>query len=235
MNPAVEAFCLALDVPDAQRAEAWVRQLHGHVGTFKIGLQLFCAEGPGVVARIRKAGARRIFLDLKLHDIPNTVASAVRALGELGVDLLTLHTAGGTEMMRAAVDAAGRTRLLGVTVLTSLDAAELAEVGDAVDVPTLVSRRAALAVRCGVGGLVCSAAEVGRLRGAFGATPYMVTPGVRLPEAALDDQRRVTTPRRARLEGADLLVVGRPVLSAADPLAMIEALQADWRGGENER
>ncbi len=233
MTSPADAFCLALDVPDVASAEAWVRRAHQRIGTFKVGLQLFCAEGPDVVRRLRAAGARCIFLDLKLHDIPNTVGSTVRALSHLGVDLLTIHTAGGTEMMRAALAESGPTRLLGVTVLTSLDAAALAEIGDASNPALQVDRRAAAAVQTGLTGLVCSAAEVARVRALVGPDVALVTPGIRLADAAGDDQKRVATPGRARREGATLLVVGRPVLAATDWAAALTRLEDDWRGGDD--
>jgi orotidine-5'-phosphate decarboxylase len=228
-----DAFCLALDVPDASLAEQWVRRAHERIGTFKIGLQLFCAEGPDVVARMRAAGARRVFLDLKLHDIPNTVGSAVRALSRIGVDLLTIHTSGGMEMMRAAVAEAGATRLLGVTVLTSLDTASLAEIGEVAGTDHHIEKRAEAAVRAGLAGLVCSAAEVATVRRIVGPDVALVTPGIRLSDAAGDDQKRVATPGRARRNGATLLVVGRPVLAAGDWEAALTRLQDDWRGGDD--
>lgn len=233
MTSPADAFCLALDVPDVASAEAWVRSAHLRIGTFKIGLQLFCAEGPDVVRRLRAAGAQRIFLDLKLHDIPNTVASAVRALSGLGVDLLTIHTAGGTEMMRAALAEAGTTRLLGVTVLTSLDAAALAEIGEAAEPALQVDRRALAAVRTGLTGLVCSAAEVARVRTLVGPDVTLVTPGIRLPDAAGDDQKRVASPGLARRDGATLLVIGRPILAATDWEAALTRIEDDWRGGDD--
>lgn len=233
MTSPADAFCLALDVPDASGAEAWVRRTHARIGTFKVGLQLFCAEGPEVVHRLRAAGARRLFLDLKLHDIPNTVGSAVRALSRLGVDLLTIHTAGGVEMMQAAVAEAGTTRLLGVTVLTSLDAAALVALGDATDPAEHVMHRATAAMRAGVHGLVCSAAEVGEVRRAVGPAAELVTPGIRLADAPGDDQKRVATPGRARREGASLLVIGRPVTGAPDWETALTRLEADWRGGDD--
>lgn len=233
MTSPADAFCLALDVPDVDSAETWVQRTCARIGTFKVGLQLFCAEGPEVVGRLRAAGASRIFLDLKLHDIPNTVASSVRALSRLGVELLTIHTAGGLEMMRAAAAEAGQTRLLGVTVLTSLDAAALAEMGDMAEPAEQVDRRAAAAVRAGLTGLVCSAAEVARVRGIVGPETILVTPGIRLADAAGDDQKRVATPARARRDGATLLVIGRPVLAATDWEAALTRLETDWRGGDD--
>lgn len=221
-------LCLALDVPTPEEAVAWVRRTRGWFGTYKIGLQLFCSAGRSVVSAVRDAGAERIFLDLKLHDIPNTVAGAVRALADLGVDELTIHTGGGQGMMAAAVAAAeGRLTLLGVTVLTSLDVGELAAVGAAGPPDALAERRARLAAEAGVGGLVCSAAEVARIRDAVGPAVRLVTPGIRPAGASAGDQRRVATPAAAIRDGADLLVIGRAVTAAVDPEAAAAAICAE--------
>lgn len=230
MNASSAAFCLALDVPDAATAAVWVARCAAQFSTFKIGLQLFCAEGPAVVDAVRKAGARRVFLDLKLHDIPNTVAAAVRSLRGLGVDELTIHTDGGREMMAAAQAEAGPVTLLGVTVLTSLDAAALTELGVPESPAEAVRRRAELAIASGLPGLVCAATDAADLRARLGAHVRLVTPGIRLPTGATGDQRRVATPGAARAAGSDLLVIGRPVLDAVDWSSAIEALHADWRG-----
>ncbi len=228
MKSPADHLCLALDVADARHAAEWVERTAAFVGTFKIGLQLFTAEGPAVVDRVRRAGARRIFLDLKLHDIPNTVAGAVRAAASLGVDELTLHVSGGRSMLEAASAAAGDMVLLGVTVLTSLDAASLAETGEGMGSPeALVLRRAELAVSCGLRGLVCSPAEVGAVRRALGPGPRLVTPGIRGLGDEGGDQRRTTTAGEARRAGADLLVLGRPILSAADPLAALRRFSTE--------
>jgi orotidine-5'-phosphate decarboxylase len=210
--------CLALDVVSGDAAVGWVGRLAAHVDVFKIGLQLFCAEGPGIVRDVRAAGARRIFLDLKLHDIPNTVAGAVRSLRGLGIDYLTLHVGGGVEMLHAAQAEAGPICLLGVTVLTSLDDGALARTGHTSTARALVARRARLAVDAGLGGLVCSPLEVAEVRAAVGASPTLVTPGIRLDAAsATDDQRRIATPEAAQRDGASMLVVGRPLLNAPEP------------------
>ncbi len=231
MNTARDAVCLALDVTDVDEATAWVARLRSRIGTFKIGLQLFCAEGPSVLSAVRRAGADRIFLDLKLHDIPNTVAGAVRALAGQGSDLLTIHTAGGRDMLAAAQAAAGEMRLLGVTVLTSLDAARLAESGHTGDPAAVVRQRARLAIEAGLTGLVCAASEVAEVRRVTGPGCFLVTPGIRLAGGELGDQLRVATPGAARLAGADLLVVGRPVLDAAIPEATVDRILADWSEG----
>lgn len=221
-------LCLALDVSTADEAVRWVERTASVFATFKIGLQLFCAEGPTVVRRVRAAGARRIFLDLKLHDIPNTVAGAVRSLARLGIDDLTLHIPGGPAMMQAAVGAAAESgiRLFGVTVLTSLDRNALARMGTDRDVAALVLDRARLAVQCGLPGLVCSAREVAPLRDVLGREVELVTPGIRLATDTHGDQRRVTTPAMALADGADRLVIGRAVTAADDVDAALGALQA---------
>jgi orotidine-5'-phosphate decarboxylase len=210
--------CLALDVASRDAAIDWVRRLASHVDVFKVGLQLFCAEGPGIVRDVREAGARRVFLDLKLHDIPNTVAGAVRSLEGMGVDYLTLHVGGGAEMLRAAQAEAGSTCLLGVTVLTSLDDGALALTGHTSTARALVARRARLAIDAGLGGLVCSPLEVAEVRALVGPGPTLVTPGIRLAATSqADDQRRVATPEAAQRDGASMLVLGRPLLEATEP------------------
>lgn len=221
-------LCLALDVPGATDAERWVARTRDTFGTFKIGLRLFCAEGPAVVRRVRAAGAARVFLDLKLHDIPNTVAGAIGSLAALGVDDLTVHLSGGAAMLRAAVSAADASgiHLLGVSVLTSLDGPALAATGVERPVEALVLQRARLATACGLSGLVCSPREAARLRATLGAQLELVTPGIRLVPGTEGDQKRATTPGRALADGADRLVIGRAVTAAADVDAALDALRA---------
>lgn len=227
-----DRLCLALDVTGTADAVRWVERTRDVFGVYKIGLELFSAAGPAAIRAVRDAGARRIFLDLKLHDVPNTVAGAVRALAAHGVDLLTVHTAGGADMLRAAAGAAGPDlRLLGVTVLTSLDAAGLAAAGALPDVEAVAARRARLAVAAGVGGLVCSALEAGRLRQQVGASVLLVTPGLRLPGDAAGDQRRVATPAEAIAAGADLLVIGRSITAASEPERALAALSRHLEAG----
>lgn len=236
MIAARDALCLALDVADADAAMAWVARTRDLVCTYKIGLELFTAEGPSVVDRVRRAGAQRIFLDLKLHDIPNTVAGAVRSVARLGVDDLTVHVAGGRAMLEAARVAAGSMRLLGVTVLTSLDRAALAEVGEGETEPAeLACLRARLAADCGLGGIVCSPVEVARIRAVVGASVRLVTPGIRSATDAAGDQRRTMTPAEARRAGADLLVIGRPVLAAAQPEEALRAIVRDVERADDGR
>ncbi len=222
---------VALDRPDLESARALARSLVGAVGGLKVGLELFVAEGPAAV-RTLAAHDLPIFLDLKLHDIPATVAGAVRAAGRLGVALLTVHAAGGRAMLEAAVEAAAsfgarRPRLLAVTVLTSLDAADLAATG-VVDAPLdQVVRLARLAYAAGVDGVVCSPPEIAAVRAALGREALIVVPGIRPAGAASEDQKRVTTPAEARAAGADLLVIGRPITAAADPRAAALAIAAE--------
>lgn len=225
---------VALDVPEADRALALVEGLTGAVGAFKIGKELFVSAGPDIVKRVRKLGAP-VFLDLKFHDIPNTVAKAVEAAVHLDVQMLTIHASGGRSMMQAAEAAAVETAarlgrsaplVLGVTVLTSLDAPQIAEVGLAPDVPAQVSRLAQLAAASGLRGLVCSPLEIGLLRSVIPASMALVTPGIRPASAALGDQKRVMTPKDALAAGATWMVIGRPIYEAPDPRAAAEQILA---------
>jgi orotidine-5'-phosphate decarboxylase len=219
-----QRLILALDLPTAEQALALADRTARSVGLLKVGKQLFVAEGPDLVRQLsQRAG---IFLDLKFHDIPNTVASAVAAATRLGVKMITVHTAGGRAALEAARDAARETAsglgveppvLLGVTVLTSLDDAAAAEAGLNSPVADLVLRRAVLAREAGINGLVCSAREVARVRAAVGTSMTLVTPGIRPAGAASGDQARVATPGAAIRDGADYLVIGRPISGAEDP------------------
>ena len=224
----------ALDVADAEAALALARTVAPAVGAFKIGKELFTSAGPDIVRRIREMGAA-VFLDLKFHDIPNTVARAVAAATRLDVQMLTIHTSWGLEMMRAAEDAAQATArpagreaplVLGVTVLTSLDSNTLAEVGWEPNVGRQVERLAALAVRAGLRGLVCSPLEIAALRQTLPAAMQLVTPGIRTGAEKADDQRRTLSPREALEAGASWLVIGRPIYAAADPRAAAERILA---------
>ena len=227
---AKDKIILPLDVADEAAALRLVEGLAGTVSFFKVGLELFTRCGPRIVDRIREAGggASQVFLDLKLHDIPNTVAGAVRAAAALEVDFLTVHLAGGAAMLRAAVEAAGeKTLLLGVSVLTSSDAGTLAETGVHGTVEEQVLRLAALGVASGVRGIVASAHEARPLRTQFGPDLTLVVPGVRPAAGASDDQRRVMTPREALAAGADYLVIGRPITAQPAPRAAAEAIVRD--------
>ena len=222
-----DRLIVALDLPTAADANEMARELSGAVSFFKIGLQLYTAAGPEIVREIASSGAQ-IFLDLKLHDIPNTVAKAVAAAAELGVQMLTLHLSGGAEMISAAVASTrGGMMLLGVTVLTSSTAETLAEIGVHADVSGQVARLARLGVRCGIDGLITSPLEVEMLRRTVPASVELITPGVRPAWSATDDQKRFTTPRTALANGADRLVIGRPITAAADPRAAVERILAE--------
>jgi orotidine-5'-phosphate decarboxylase len=214
-----DRICAALDFPTWAAAEPFARAIAADVGMLKVGLELFAAEGPAAV-RAAAALGRPVFLDLKLHDIPNTVEGAARSAAASGAALLTVHASGGAEMVAAAVRGAGpRLRVLAVTVLTSLDAAALGAVGLAGAPEEAVVRLARLAVGAGAGGLVCSPLEVAAVRAAVGPGPLLVVPGVRPEGAARGDQARVATPAAAVRAGADVLVLGRPLRDAPDPAA----------------
>ena len=229
-------LCAALDVPDAAAAHALARRLHGHVGWLKVGLELFVADGHAAIEAARRgAPGTPIFLDLKLCDIPETVARAVRSAARFKPQLLTIHASGGHTMMPRAVDAAaeesgGATHILAVTVLTSLDERDLADLGlREGTVGDHALRLAHLAWSAGVRGFVCSPREVPRFRAEL-PEALLVTPGVRpagAPGAGGDDQKRVETPGAAIRAGADLLVVGRPLRDAPDPAAAAGAITAD--------
>lgn len=215
-----------LDVATAAEARRLTADLADVVGMFKIGLELFVRSGPAVVEQVRAAGARRIFLDLKLHDIPKTVERAAAAAAAIGVDFLTVHCSEDPRMMAAAVaGGGGRLGVLGVTVLTSTSAADLKAAGYAPpydqDVFALVQQRARTAVGAGCAGIVCSGLEVGPLKAALAESFVAVTPGIRpaWEGVGADDQRRVVTPAEAVRRGADYLVIGRPIRNAADPAA----------------
>jgi orotidine-5'-phosphate decarboxylase len=228
--PARERLIVALDFPDAKSALALVDRLEGATSWLKVGLELYIAAGNSLVTEMQRRGFS-IFLDLKLHDIPNTVASAVRAAGSLGVDLLTVHAAGGSAMLTAASEAAGDSGLglLAVTVLTSIDDTQLEATGVNGGAGAQVERLASLAMGCGVQGLVCSPVEVLRLRGRLGSEPLLVIPGIRPEGAAVGDQRRVATPGTAIAAGASYLVVGRPITRAADPGTAARAILAEMQ------
>ena len=222
---------VALDVQTREEAVAKVRAIGDAVGFYKIGLELFTAEGPDVVKAVKDLG-KKVFLDLKFHDIPRTVERAVRSGGKLGVDLMTIHSVGGKAMIRAAADAsaefgAAGPKILAVTVLTSLDRSDLEDVGiTGRDPADQVLAMAKFATAHGAHGLVCSPQEVARLKAALAAGTLFVTPGVRPAGAAVGDQKRVATPVDAVKGGATHLVVGRPILAAADPVAAAREILA---------
>jgi orotidine-5'-phosphate decarboxylase len=221
---------VALDFPDAKSAFALAQRIDPKLCRVKVGKELFTAAGPSLVEKLRQSGFG-VFLDLKFHDIPNTVAAACVAAAELGVWMINLHALGGRAMMSAAREAlagrAARPQLTAVTLLTSMGAADLSEVGLAGKPQEVVLRLAGLARVCGLDGVVCSAQETAALRRQFGREFCLVTPGIRPAEAARNDQSRVATPRQAVANGADYLVIGRPITRAPDPLAALRAIHAE--------
>lgn len=225
MNP----IFVALDTPSLERALALCEQVRGLAGGVKLGLEFFCSPGPAGVARIQALGLP-VFLDLKLHDIPNTVAKAVEALAPLEPAVLTVHAAGGRAMLEAAKDAAPpTTKVVAVTVLTSLDSSDLQSVGVASQAEDQVGRLAELARVAGLDGIVCSGAEVRAARTAW-PDGFFVVPGVRPQGSGSGDQKRVVTPREALEAGASILVVGRPVTAADDPAAALRDIGASLSG-----
>jgi orotidine-5'-phosphate decarboxylase len=222
MNP----IFVALDTPDIHRAMALTRSVRGLAGGVKLGLEFFCANGEEGVLRIAER-EMPIFLDLKFHDIPNTVAKAVAALAHLQPAVLTVHAAGGIEMMAAAKAAASpKTKVVGVTVLTSLNEADLGASGVSGSPADQVQRLADLAQQSGIDGIVCSGAEVAAAKAQW-ADGFFVVPGVRPAGAELGDQKRVVTPRQALDDGASILVIGRPITEALDPAQAIADIAAD--------
>jgi len=228
--PPRDRLIVALDVPRAQAAGNIVSELGDSVSFYKVGLQLFAAEGPAIVRELTASG-RKVFLDLKLHDIPNTVASAVKSVAGLGIDLLTIHAAGGVQMMKAAVEAAASVpkppKILAVTVLTSFTEQELASTGLEGGVASQVSRLAALAIEAGCNGVVASPLELGMLRRQLGERPIILVPGVRPKGSPAGDQARTAEPAEAIEAGATYLVVGRPITAAANRKEAAEAIQKE--------
>jgi orotidine-5'-phosphate decarboxylase len=225
-------IAVALDAPDLETAARWAGLVTPHVSTLKIGLELYLRYGPEVVASVRGASAVQVFLDLKLHDIPATVAAAARAVARLRPAMLTVHAAAGPAAIRAAAQAAPGARIVAVTVLTSLGEADLDRIGLVGPASAAVRRLAALAVDAGATGLVCSPQEVAEVRSEVGGDIMLVTPGVRPAGADVNDQARVATPEEALRAGADLLVIGRPITGAADPGAAAAAIAASLRRAE---
>jgi orotidine-5'-phosphate decarboxylase len=227
MNDPLSRLIVALDVPDRTAALKSVEQLSGHVGYFKIGLELFTYEGPRLVEEIRDRG-EKIFLDLKLHDIPNTVKGAVRSACRLGVHMLTVHASGGGAMLSIASQEAqsfnSPPMLLAVTALTSLSEEELHKIGITAPVEQWVEKLADLAYNSGIRGIVASSKELPMLRSKFQDTMQFVIPGIRPAGAALQDQSRTATPAEAIRAGASFIVVGRPILQAADPAKAADSI-----------
>ena len=229
---------VALDTTDVAVAKDWARATRDWVAGIKLGLEFFNANGPAGVAEITALGAP-LFLDLKFHDIPNTVAGAVRAVAPLKPMILNLHASGGAAMMRAARDAAQESaaklgvappKLIGVTILTSLSDADLTEVGQPTGASDQVRRLAALTKACGLDGVVCSPHEITMLRRDLGPDFLLVTPGVRPSWSAAGDQKRVMEPRQAMDAGADYLVIGRPITGAPDPADAARRINSEIAG-----
>lgn len=218
---------VALDVSEKEQLIDLVLKLRGQVGMFKVGKELFCSLGPEAVSLVKEHGGE-VFLDLKFHDIPHTVAGAVRASARMGVAMMTVHCAGGRAMLEAAVQAAREAisapMVVGVTVLTSLDDGDLKAVGLEGPVEAAVLRLGGLALEAGLDGLVASPKELKALRKAYGNKPYLVTPGIRPSGSSVDDQLRVATPKQAVHDGADFLVIGRPITQADDPMDAADAI-----------
>ncbi len=215
-----ERIVFPLDVPTKEEAIKWVERLHDLVGVFKVGLELFTNCGPNIIEAIKEVTEKKIFLDLKLYDIPNTILRTIRVISNLKVDWITVHTLAGSQALKSAVDSAyNNLKIIGVTVITSLDRADLMELGfnsELVrDTKELVFNLTRIAYRAGCDGVVCSAKEVARIKEAF---PELITvvPGIRLEESK-DDQVRTSTPYEAILSGADYLVIGRPIRDAFSP------------------
>jgi orotidine-5'-phosphate decarboxylase len=223
-------IAVALDTSDLASALRWVTAAAPSVSTAKIGLELFCAEGGIAVEKVRASTDLDIFLDLKLHDIPATVAGAARAVAPLSPTYLTVHASGGPAMIAAAAEALPETKIAAVTILTSLSADDLDLLGIGGPPETAVVRLARLAVEAGARALVCSPREVAPVRAAVGASVILITPGVRAAGTSTDDQARIATPAQALADGADLIVVGRPITGAVDPGEAAAAIAAAIRG-----
>jgi orotidine-5'-phosphate decarboxylase len=218
-------IAVALDTPDLATATRWTAAAAPYVSTVKVGLELFCHEGPAAVEKVRAAGDVDVFLDLKLHDIPATVAGAARSVAALAPRYLTVHASGGPAMVAAAAHALPDTLIAAVTVLTSLSAEDLAALGVDGSPEDVVRRWARQAVDAGARAIVCSPQEVGAVRDAVGPDVVLITPGVRPAGADANDQARIATPEQALAAGADLLVIGRPITAADDPAAAAAALR----------
>ena len=228
-----ERLIISLDVPTAIEAHKLVTAIGETAVFYKVGMQLFTAEGPGIVRDLKSTG-KKVFLDLKFHDIPNTAASAVKSAAELGVDMLTVHISGGSKMLRAAVEAAAsgehKPTLLGVTVLTSMADEDLTEISVRWPAREQVLHLALLAKKCGLGGVVCSPLEIRDLRAALGPEIAIVVPGIRPTGSGNDDQVRVATPAEAMRAGANYLVLGRQTTAATDRAAAARAILQEMQG-----
>jgi len=227
---ASEKVCLALDFPTRTQALAAATRFAGRVGWMKVGLEAFVAEGPTLVSEVAAASGAKVFLDLKFHDIPATVAGAVASAARSGAAMVDVHASGGRAMLEAAREAARRSglaKLIAVTVLTSIDARALADLPMAGQPEGIARRFALLAKDCGLDGVVCSAADLPGIRRACGHDFFMVVPGIRPAGGEAGDQKRIATPASALAAGADLLVIGRPVTAAPDPDAALSRILAE--------
>ncbi len=233
MMEAKERLIFALDVPSADEAMKLVDQLADHVGCFKIGLELFVAAGPDLVRAVVKRAP--VFLDLKLHDIPATVGRAAGVISRLGVTYLTAHVDEGGRALEAAVQGAPDTGILGVTVLTSISAEDLQQAGYDKGLKALVQSRAAVARQSGCAGIICSGKEAAPMRQVVGEKLRIITPGIRMSGDGAGDQMRVVTPARAMENGADLIVVGRPIRDAQDPVAAANQIVTEMKAAEGLR
>ncbi len=232
---AKDKIIFALDVANTDEAAKWVSVLKGRVGFFKIGLELFTAAGPDIVGMVKEAGIK-VFLDLKFHDIPNTVAGAVRSAVRLGVDMMTLHLSGGRAMIAAGVEAAReesgnlgikRPKIIGVSVLTSLGDNDMKELGFRANAVEQVMTLLEVALKSGADGMVCSAADLDRIKPFTPKGFTIITPGIRPAGADKDDQSRIATPASAIKAGSSLLVIGRPISAAADPVKAVELITSE--------
>ena len=238
MKQPMDYLVFPLDVPTVASAREYIELLGSSVGMFKVGLELFTKAGPDIIAFIKKATDARIFLDLKLHDIPVTVQRAMAVIADLGVDFVTVHCSDSRDMLTAAVSGAGgKVGVLGVTVLTSVSGDDLKAAGYrdefVVDMQQLVMKRAVMAVETGCTGIVCSGLEVGTIKKRFGKDLVAVTPGIRpaWEPAGSDDQKRVVTPAVAVGDGSDYLVIGRPIRDADDPVKAAKKITAEIKSG----
>ena len=232
---AKDRIIFAVDVNDAAAAQQWIKTLAGQVGWFKIGLELFTATGPQLVENVTASGLR-CFLDLKFHDIPNTVAGAVRSATALGAEMLTVHTSGGRDMLKAAATSASETaeklgkprpKIIGVSVLTSLGDTDMQELGFSRTATEQAARLAELAYTSGIDGMVCSPADLELVRSVVPKDFLVITPGIRPAGSAKGDQTRIATPASAIQAGSDLMVIGRPISQASDPRAAVAAIVAE--------
>jgi len=238
MTAARERLCLALDYPAGSAAIAAARRFAPRAGWLKVGLEAFIAEGPSLVREVAATGSR-VFLDLKLHDIPNTVGRAVAAAASSGAAMINVHASGGREMLIAAREAASHAahppKLIAVTLLTSLDSRSLADLPVAGTPEGIARRLAVLAKECGLDGVVCSPADLPAIRAACGPDFLTVVPGIRPADSAAQDQRRIATPGDAVRAGADILVVGRPVTASDDPDTALDAILGEIESAIEER